>query len=124
MVDQDGKLLDLHGEELTIRFHLNMYVQYEVNISENQVNTLKDTIRLKKTVILCFQKGGDVLLLTPAQINRLDKAQVEGRHAQIRMSARQMAKNVSYIRDFIGMLASLAAHVLPIILTELTTDLL
>ena len=26
-----------------------MYVQYKVNVSENQVDTLKDTIRLKKT---------------------------------------------------------------------------
>ena len=57
-----------------------MYVQYRVNV--NQVDTLKDAIRLKKGVTLCFPKGGirvdHVLLLTPAQINRLDKAQVEG----------------------------------------------
>ena len=59
-----------------------MYIQYKVNVSENQVNTLKDAIRLKKGVTLCFPKGGikggHVLLLTPAQINRLDKTQVEG----------------------------------------------
>ena len=46
-------------------------------VSENQVHTLKDVIRLKKGVTLCFPKGGirgdHVLLLTPAQINRLDK---------------------------------------------------
>ena len=68
-----------------------MYVQYEVNVSENQVNTLKDDIRLKKGATLCFAKGGirddHVLLLTPVQVNRLDKAQTEGRRAQIRMSA-------------------------------------
>ena len=55
-----------------------MYVQYKVNVSENQVDTLKDAIRLKKGVTLCFSKrgirGDHVLLLTPAQINRLDKA--------------------------------------------------
>ena len=48
-------------------------VQYKVNVSENQVNTLKDDIRLKKGVTLCFSRGGirgdHVLLLTPAQIN-------------------------------------------------------
>ena len=69
-----------------------MYVQYKVNVSENQVNTLKDAIRLKKGATLCFPKGdirGDhVLLFPPVQINRLDKAQVEGRRVQIRMSAR------------------------------------
>ena len=41
---------------------------------------LKDAIRLKKGVTLCFLKGGirgdHVSLLTPAQINRLDKAQL------------------------------------------------
>ena len=57
-----------------------MYIQYKVNVSENQVDTLKDAIRLKKET-LCFPKGGirgdHVLLLTPAPINRLYKTQVE-----------------------------------------------
>ena len=55
----------------------------------------------------------------------------KGRRAQIRLSARQVAKNVSYTGGFIGMLASLAARaipladrVLPTILSELTTGLL
>ena len=50
-----------------------MYVQYKVSVSENQVDTLNDAIRLKK----CAKGGigGDhVLLLTPAQINRLDRS--------------------------------------------------
>ena len=62
--------------------------------------------------------------LTQTQINRLDKAQVEGRHAQLRMSGRQVAKNVSYTRGFLGMLAPLAPRALPTILTGLTTGLL
>ena len=69
-----------------------MYVQHKVNVSENQVDTLKDAIRLKKGETLCFPKGGirgdHVLLITPAQINRLDKAQMEGRRAQLHMSGR------------------------------------
>ena len=99
------------------------------------MDALKDAIRLKKGVTLCFPKGGirrdHVLLHTPAQINRSDKAQVEGRRAQIRLSARQVAKNVSYTGGFLGMLASLAtrakplaAGVLPTILSGLTTGLL
>ena len=59
-----------------------MYVQSKVNVSENQVNTLKDAIRLKKDAILCLPKGGirgdHALLLNPVQINRLDKAQTGG----------------------------------------------
>ena len=77
-----------------------MYIQYKVNVTEHQVDTLKDAIRLKKGVTLCFPKGGirsdHVLLLTPAQIIRLDKAQVEGRRVQIHLSARHVAKNVCY----------------------------
>ena len=112
-----------------------MYVQSKVNVSENQVDTLKDAIRLKKGVTLCFPKGGirgdHVLLLTPAQINRLDKPQVQGKRIQIRLSAKHVARNVSYTGGFIGMLASLAAraiplvaHALPTILSGLTTGLL
>ena len=69
------------------------------------MDTLKDAIRLKKGVTLRFPKGGirgdHVLPLPPVQINRLDKAQVEGRRVQIRLSARQMAKHVSYTGGFI-----------------------
>ena len=108
-----------------------MYVQYKVNISENQVDTLKDAIRLKKGVTLCFPKGGirgdHVLLHTPAQINRLDKAQVEGRRVQIRLSARQVAKNVSYTGGFIMSLARalpFVARALPTVLSGLATGLL
>ena len=92
------------------------------------MDPLKDAIRLKRGATLCFPKGGfrgdHVLLLTPAQINRLDKVRVEGRRAQIRMSARQVAKNANYTGGFLGMLASLAARALPIILSGLTFGLL
>ena len=138
LTDQHGELLDLRGEKLYVFIFVDansMYIQHKVNVSENQVDTLKDAIPLKKGVTLCFPKGGirgdHVLLLTPAQINRMDKVQVEGRREQIRLSARQVVKNVSYTRGFIGMLASLAARaiplaprVLPTILSGLTTDLL
>ena len=75
--------------------------------------------------------GDHVLLLTPAQINRLDRAQAEGRRVQIRKSAKHVAKNASYTGGFLGMLASLttraiplAARALPTILSGLKTDLL
>ena len=54
----------------------------------------------------------------------MDKAQAEGRRARIRMSARQVAKNVTYTGGFLGMLASLAARALPTILTGVATGLL
>ena len=56
---------------------------------------------------------------------------MEGRRAQIRLCARQVANNVSYTGGFIGMLASLAiraiplaACILPTILSGLTAGLL
>ena len=104
-----------------------MYVQYKVKVSENQVDTLKDAIRLKKGVTLCFPKGGirgvHVLLLTPTQINRLDNAHVQGKRIQIRLSAKQVERNVSYTGGFIGMLASLAARAVPIVARALPTIL-
>ena len=63
------------------------------------------------------------MLIIPVQINRLDKSQVEGRRAQIRMSARQVPKNVSYTVGFLGMLASLAARAIPLAARALPTIL-
>ena len=86
-----------------------MYVQYKLKSSGYFA------IRFKKCVTICFPKGGirgdHVLLLSPPQINRLDRVQAEGRRVQIRMSTRQVAKNVSYTGGFLGMLASLTALV-------------
>ena len=89
-------------------------------MSENQVNTLKDAIRLKKGATHCFPKGGirgrgdHDLLLAPVQINRLDKAQVEGRRVQIRMNDRQVAKIVSYTGGIFAALVPLIARALPL----------
>ena len=101
-----------------------MYVQYKVNVSENQVDTMKD-------VTLCFQKGGirgdHVLLLTPAQINRLDKARVQGKRVQIRLSDRQVAKNASYTGGYIMSLVCALPFItcaLPTVLLGLSTGLL
>ena len=66
-------------------------------------------------------RGDNALLLTPLQINRLDKAQAEGRRVQIRMSARQVAKNVSYAAGFITTLVPLLARALPLAARSLPT---
>ena len=68
------------------------------------------------------------MLLTPAQINRLDKTQVEGRRVQIRLNARQVQSyNVSYTGGFIMSLARalpFVARALPTILSGLANCLL
>ena len=48
---------------------------------------------------------------------------MEGRRVQIRLSARQVAKNVSYTGGLIGMLASLAARAIPLVGRALPTIL-
>ena len=112
-----------------------MLIPYKVNVSESQIDTLKVAIRLKKGVVLSFPKGGirgdHEILLTPSQVNRLDKAQSAGKRAHLRLSAKQVARNASYTGGFLGMLASLApraiplvARALPTIMTGLTTGLL
>ena len=108
---------------------LAVCIYTKVNISENQVDTLKDAIRLKGAT-LCFPKGGirgdHVFAIIPAQINRLDKAQVEGRRVQIPWSARQVAKNVSYTGGFID-IAARALRIVArdyLVMSGLTTGLL
>ena len=93
---------------------------------------MKDTIRLKKGVVLSFPKGGirgeHELLLTPSQLNRLDKAQSSGKRIHLRLSAKQIARNVSYTGGFLASIAAcllpIVARPLPTIMTGLTTGLL
>ena len=65
LTDQHGELLDLRGEVLTIS---SGYIERCYSTQERH-NSLFSK---------CGIRGDHVLLLTPAQINRLDKAQVEG----------------------------------------------
>ena len=58
LTDQHGKLLYLCGEEFTIRFHLcecllHVCTQYKVNVSENQVDTLKGAV-VSEVIISCY----------------------------------------------------------------------
>ena len=106
----------------------SMYIQYKLNVLSGYIERCYSTQERRNSL---SSKRCYVLLPTPAQIKRLDKAQVEGRRAQIRLSARQVAKNVSYTGAVLAVLASLAAraipldaHVLPTILSGLATGLL
>ena len=54
--------------------------------------------------------GEHELLLTPSQVNWLDKAQSSGKRIHLRLSAKQVARNVSYTGGF---LASIVARLLP-----------
>ena len=109
-----------------------MLIPYKVNISEGQIEAMKDAIRLKKGIVLSFPKGGirgeHELLLTPSQVNRLDKAQSAGKRMHLRLTAKQGARNASYTGGFLASIAArllpLIARALPTIMTGLTTGLL
>ena len=49
---------------------------------------------------------------------------MQGKRIQIRLSAKQVARNVSYTGGFIGMLASLAPRAIPLVARALPTILL
>ena len=85
---------------------------YKVNVSENQVDTLKDAIRLS-----VFRKVASGVIMSCC------KAQVQGKRIQIRLSAKKVARNVSYTVGFIGMLAYLAARAIPLVARALPTIL-
>ena len=85
---------------------------------------MKNVIRLKKAVTLRFPKCGIGLSTYTSTNQSIGQGQTEWRRARIRMSARHVAKNVTYTGGFLGMLAFLAARTLPTILTGLTTGLL
>ena len=90
-----------------------MLIPYKVNISEGQIEAVKDAIRLEEGVVLSFPKGGirgEHELLLTHQVNRLDKAQSTGKRMHLRLAAKQVVRNASYSG---GILASIAAHILP-----------
>ena len=95
------------------------------------MDTLKDVIRLKKGVTLCFPKGGirgyHVLLLTPAQINRTSARETYTNLLECETSGKECKL---YWRSYwyVGIARSSrytpSARALPTILSGLTTGLL
>ena len=105
-----------------------MYTPRKVNVSIDQHEKLKNAAANQKAVsiklVLCG--GGDhVLLLTHAQIARIERAQIIGKaKLMIHLSKKQVKANVQHRGGFLGMLAGLAAKALPVLLGGLTTGLI
>ena len=70
--------------------------------------------------------GGDhTLLLTHAQIARIERAQIIGKSKlMIHLSSKQVKANVQHSGGFLRMLAGLAAKALPVLLGGLTSGLI
>ena len=104
------------------------YIQYNVNISKGQEDKLQNAIRLKKAVSIRLSNhdliGNHMLLLTQAQINNIKKAKSGNKGVTIKLSGKQIQANLKVKGGFLGMLAALAARVLPTLLGGLATGLI
>ena len=95
------------------------YVNVKVNISEGQKQKLHNALQVGGpiSIRLTYEDliGDDELALTNSQVNKIAKAYEGGKGITIKMSKSQLAHNKKVEGGFIGMLASLAARVLPML---------
>ena len=105
-----------------------MYTPRKVNVSLDQHEKLKNAITNHKaaSIKLVLNRGGDhTLLLTHAQVARIERAKIIGKQKlSIHLSKKQVKANVQHSGGFLGMLAGLAAKALPVLLGGLTTGLI
>ena len=105
-----------------------MYTSRKVNVSIDQHEKLKNAAANHKAVSikLVLGGGGDhILLLTHAQIARIERAQIIGKpKLMIHLSKKQVKANVQHRGGFLGMLAGLAAKALPMLASKVLPSLL
>ena len=110
-----------------------LYKPVKVNVPERIHEKLKLAIshenkkNISVKVKLDDGDEGDrkhTLLLTRGQIDKLERARLIGKkHATVRLSSKQVQANLKHEGGFLGMLAALAARVLPTLLGGLATGL-
>ena len=106
-----------------------MYEPLNLNVSVDQHDKLRKAIQSNKAVTIKVSSNGkngkNKLLLTPSQIQRIERARLIGKQkVSIHLSKKQVKANIAYKGGFLAALASLAARALPTILGGLTTGLL
>ena len=105
-----------------------MYTPRKVNVSLDQHEKLKNAVVNHKPVTIKLILGGTgdhMLLLTHAQIARIERAQIIGKSKlMIHLSKKRVKANIKHSGSFLGMLAGLAAKALPVILGGLATGLI
>ena len=94
------------------------YIQYKINVSEVQIYKLKNDSKTKKAVSLRLSKnylvGNDIMLLTQAQINSIQKAMIQNKGVTLKLSGKQIKTNLTVEGGFLpALLAFLAETVLP-----------
>ena len=105
-----------------------MYTPVNVDVPTNQHEKIKNALNAQKSVTVKVNlhgSGNHVLLLTNAQIDRVERARLIGKpKLSIHLSKKQVKANIQHHGGFLGMLAGLAAKVLPSLLGGLATGAL
>ena len=113
---------------------MSSYTAVKVAVAQDQLEKLKTflTQHLQKkplSIKIDLKNNGSdgdhTLLLTNSQIAKLDRARTMGRRSTktIRLSTRQVKANMKHQGGFLGLLAGLAAKVLPALAKGLATGL-
>ena len=107
-----------------------MYTLVKLNVFTDQHDNLKNAVTHQKAASIKLNlednsgDGRHALLLTHAQIAKIERAKLIGkRKVSIHLSKRQVQANVKHQGGFLGMLAELAAKALPPLLKGLTSGL-
>ena len=105
-----------------------MYTPTKVDVPAAQHEKIKKAISKQNGVTIkvgVHGNGNHVLLLSGSQIDRMERAKLIGKPTlSIHLSKRQVKANVQHTGGFLGMLAGLAARVLPTLLGGLATGVL
>ena len=105
-----------------------MYRPVKVHIPEKDIEKLKSRIAQDKIMpvkIDLMNENDHVLLLTPGQIIKIENAKKAGmKSVSLRFSRKQVRANVQHEGGFLGMLAAMAAKVLPTLLTGLASGVI
>ena len=105
-----------------------MYRPVKVHVPENVHEKLKSRLAEDKMMpvkIDLMNENDHVLLLTPGQIIKMENAKKAGKKSVgLRFSRKQVHANVQHEGGFLGMLAAMAAKVLPTLLTGLASGVI
>ena len=95
---------------------MTQYISANVNLTENQIQKLRQSINAN-CAATSIKIGADdldgdhTIFLTKAQINKLENARGRGKGLTIRMSSKQLKHNIKTQGGFLGALLGTAARV-------------
>ena len=106
-----------------------MYTQRRVHVPERYHERIKAAVTQDRPLAvkldLSSEEGNDVVLLTPGQLIKIERAMRAGKKVlTVRMSRKQVHANVKVEGGFLGTLLSLASKFLPTLLGGLATGLI